>query len=131
MTSTNSPFALNCILHVPVYFFFRYLLFSTIYVVNQKDLVVYSTTKPGCLQYYNFFSCSPDKHNSETLHNKECSCYVSIIENYTNKAKQHSYKYNNSDFRQKQNCLFLTVCCVYVLLSLMYIFNYFHIINKN
>lgn len=88
MTSTNSPFALNCILHVPVYFFFRYLLFSTIYDVNQKDLVVYSTTKPGCLQYYKFFSCSPDKHNSETLHNKECSCYVSIIEKNTNKAKQ-------------------------------------------
>lgn len=44
VTSTNSAFCLNCILHVPVYFFLRYLLFSTIDGVNQKDLVVYSTT---------------------------------------------------------------------------------------
>lgn len=44
VSSTNSPFGLNCILPVPVYFFLRYLLFSTIDVVNQKDLVVYSTT---------------------------------------------------------------------------------------
>lgn len=115
-----------CISFFDIFFSLQFML-----KIRRTWLTVYSTTKPGCLQYYNFFSCSPDKHNSETLHNKECSCYVSIIENYTNKAKQHSYKYNNSDFRQKQNCLFLTVCYVYVLPSLMYTFNYFHIINKN
>lgn len=69
---------------------------------------------PGCLQHYKFFSCFPDKHNNETLHNKECSWYVSIIEKNTNKAKQQ-FPTSTCITIQRETKLFILNSLLYII----------------